>query len=160
MKFCKDSIAITYDSDLARPEFYKWRNLHGQNDTDAFYVYHTRSKGTDTFGPMGPWITTKDEVDNPNNLEVSASLNGEIFTIDHTSNYRFSIEECISEASRYFTLEIGDLISFGTTGKGKGRFKRGHKSVLLGEEKGVIEITINPLGTLSNKILHQTGGAK
>ena len=160
LKFGKDSIAITYDKDLARPEFYKWRNLHGSDDTDAYYVYHTRSKGTDTFGPMGPWITTKDEIADPNNLEVSASLNDETFTIDHTSNYRFSIEECISEASRYFTLEVGDLISFGTTGKGKGRFKRGHKSVLLGEEKGVIEITINPLGTLSNKILHQIGGAK
>ena len=159
LKFGKDSIAITYDQDLARPEFYKWRNLHGSDDTDAYYVYHTRSKGTDTFGPMGPWITTKEEVKDPNNLQVSASLNTEIFTVDHTSNYRFSIEDCISEASKYFTLEVGDLISFGTTGKGTGRFKRGHKSVLIGEESGSISITIDTLGTLSNNILHQKGGA-
>ena len=46
------------------------------------------------------------------------------------------MEKCISEASKYFTLEVGDLISFGTTGKGAGRFQRGHKSVLLGEEIG------------------------
>ena len=52
LKFQKDSIAITYDKDLARPEFYTWRNLKDPNDTDAFYVYHTRSKGTDTFGPV------------------------------------------------------------------------------------------------------------
>ena len=159
LKFQKDSIAITYESDLARPEFYTWRNLNGPNDTDAFYVYHTRSKGTDTFGPMGPWITTADEIKNPNKLSVTGSINGELFTEDHTSNYRFTIEECISEASSYFTLEPGDLISFGTTGKGTDKFPRGHKSLLIGEQKGVISISIEKLGQLSNPIKHQKGGA-
>lgn len=159
LKFGKDSIAVTYDSDLARPEFYKWRNLHGDNDTDAYYVYHTRSKGTDTFGPMGPWITTRDEVIDPNDLYVTGWLNDEKFTSDHTGNYRFSVEECIAEASRYFTLEPGDMISFGTTGKGAGRFPRGHKSLLLGEEKGTVSIEIEPLGRLENPIIHKKGGA-
>ena len=159
LKFQKDSIAVTYDKDMARPEFYTWRNLSGPDDTDAFYVYHTRSKGTDTFGPMGPWLTTSDEVPDPNNLNVVGYLDNEIFTEDHTSNYRFSVEKCISEASKYFTLEAGDLISFGTTGKGAGRFPRGHKSLLLGEEKGSIHISIDNLGTLSNPIKHQKGGA-
>ena len=72
---------------------------------------------------------------------------------------RFSIEECISEASRYFTLEVGDLISFGTTGKGTDKFPRGHKSLLIGEQKGVISISIEKLGQLSNPIKHQKGGA-
>jgi len=116
LKFQKDSIAVTYDRDMARPEFYTWRRLHGSDDTDAYYVYHTRSKGTDTFGPMGPWITTRDEVADPNDLHVTGWLNDEKFTSDHTGNYRFTVEECIAEASRYFTLEPGDLISFGTTG--------------------------------------------
>jgi len=159
LKFQKDSIAVTYDKDMARPEFYTWRNLNGPDDTDAFYVYHTRSKGTDTFGPIGPWLTTSDEVPNPNNLNVVGYLDGEIFTKDHTGNYRFSVEKCISEASKYFTLEAGDLISFGTTGKGAGRFPRGHKSLLLGEETGFIHISIDNLGTLSNPIKHQKGGA-
>lgn len=159
LKFQKDSIAVTYDKDMARPEFYTWRNLNGPNDTDAFYVYHTRSKGTDTFGPMGPWITTRDEVENPNDLNVSGFLDDEIFTKDHTGNYRFSVEACIAEASRYFTLLPGDLISFGTTGKGAGRFPRGHKSLLIGEETGSIRISIDKLGTLSNPIKHQKGGA-
>ena len=159
LKFQKDSIAITYDKDLARPEFYTWRNLKDTNDTDAFYVYHTRSKGTDTFGPMGPWITTSDEIDDPNKLAVNGSLNGDDFTNDHTSNYRFSIQECISEASSYFTLEAGDLISFGTTGKGTDKFPRGHKSLLIGEQKGLINIRIEKLGVLSNPIKHQKGGA-
>ena len=159
LKFQKDSIAVTYDSDLARPEFYTWRNLNGPDDTDAYYVYHTRSKGTDTFGPMGPWIVTRDEIANPNDLTVVGTLDGEEFTRDHTGNYRFSVEECVAEASRYFTLEAGDLISFGTTGKGVGRFPRGHKSLLIGEETGTISIKIDPLGQLSNPIVHKKGGA-
>ena len=159
LKFQKDSIAITYDKDLARPEFYTWRNLKDPDDTDAFYVYHTRSKGTDTFGPMGPWITTSDEIDDPNKLSVTGSLDEDDFTNDHTSNYRFSIQECIAEASSYFTLEAGDLISFGTTGKGTDKFPRGHKSLLIGEQKGLINIRIEKLGMLSNPIKHQKGGA-
>ena len=159
LKFQKDSIAVTYDRDMARPEFYTWRHLNGPDDTDAYYVYHTRSKGTDTFGPMGPWITTADQVADPNSLQVTGTLNDEVFTRDHTGNYRFSIQECIAEASRYFTLEPGDLISFGTTGKGAGRFPRGHKSLLIGEEQGCIGIEIPPLGRLENPIKHQKGGA-
>ena len=159
LKFGKDSIAVTYDRDMARPEFYGWRNLHSADDTDAYYVYHTRSKGTDSFGPCGPWITLRDAVGDPNNLHVTGTIDGEVFTKDHTGNYRFSVEACIAEASRYFTLEPGDMISFGTTGKGVGRFPRGHKSLLLGETTGIVGIEIAPLGRLANPIMHQTGGA-
>lgn len=75
-----------------------------------------------------------------------------MFAIDQTSNYRFTIETCIAEASNYFTLEAGDIISFGTTGKGQGRFRRGHRSVLMGEMDGTIGISIEPLGRLENPI--------
>mgnify|MGYP000453749941 CR=1 FL=1 len=145
LKFGKDSIAITYDPDMARPEFYKWRHLHGDDDRDAYYVYHTRSKGTDTFGPMGPWLITRDEIDD---------IDGEVFAEDHTSNYRFSIQACVAEASRYFTLEPGDVITFGTTGKGKGRFPRGHKNILIGEMSGTIGIEVEGIGRLENPIVH------
>ena len=159
LKFQKDSIAVTYDADMARPEFYTWRKLRSPDDRDVYFVYHTRSKGTDTFGPMGPWITLRDAVGEPNNLQVTGTLDGEVFTRDCTANYRFTIEACVAEASRYFTLEPGDMISFGTTGRGAGRFPRGHKSLLIGQETGVIGIEIPPLGRLSNPIRHQKGGA-
>ena len=51
------------------------------------------------------------------------------------------------------------MISFGTTGKGTDKFPRGHKSLLIGEQKGVINIRIEKLGMLSNPIKHQKGGA-
>jgi 2-keto-4-pentenoate hydratase/2-oxohepta-3-ene-1,7-dioic acid hydratase in catechol pathway len=154
LKFGKDSIAVTYAADMARPEFYRWRHLRGPDDRDVYFVYHARSKGTDTFGPMGPWITTRDEVRDPNRLEVVADLDGEVFAVDSTSNYRYSVEACIAEASRYFTLEPGDVVSFGTTAKGRGRFARGHKSVLLAETTGTVGISIEPLGRLENPIEH------
>lgn len=156
LKFQKDSIAITYAPDLAHPEFYGWRNLQGDDDRDVFYVYHTRSKGTDTFGPMGPWLTTRDEIADPNNLDVVADIDGEVFARDRTSNYRFTIEACIAEASNYFTLEPGDVISFGTTGKGEGRFPRGHKSLLMNKMTGLIGIEIAGLGRLENPVVHKS----
>ena len=159
LKFGKDAIAVTYDRDMARPEFYQWRNLRDPDDTDAFYVYHARSKGADTFGPCGPWITTTDEIGDPNNLEIKGSIDGEAFTADHTGSYRFSVEACIAEAARYFTLEPGDLVAFGTAAKGVGRFPRGHKSVLLGETAGTISIEIEKLGRLENPVIHRKGGA-
>ena len=125
----------------------------------SYYVYHARSKCMDTFGPMGPWITTRDEVADPNDLHVLGMLDDETFTVDRTGNYRFSVEACIAEASRYFTLEPGDLISFGTTRKRAGRFPRGHKSLLMSEKAGTIAIAIEPLGRLENPIKHQQGGA-
>jgi len=154
LKFGKDSIAVTYDPDMALPEFFEWRHRHGSDDRDMYYVYHTRSKGTDTFAPMGPWITTRDEVEDPDSLTVVADIDGEVFATDSTANYRFSVAECIAEASRYFTLEAGDIVSFGTTAKGHGRFRRGHKSVLLGETSGVIGISASPLGRLENPVVH------
>ena len=51
------------------------------------------------------------------------------------------------------------MISVGTTGKGVGRFPRGHKSLLLGEITGVVGIEIEPLGRLANPVRHQKGGA-
>lgn len=156
LKFGKDSIAVTYAPDLAHPEFYQWRNPHGPGDRDVFYVYHTRSKGTDTFGPAGPWVTQAADVANPNALAVVADLDGEVFARDNTSNYRFRVETCIAEASRYFTLEPGDMISFGTTGKGEGRFPRGHKSLLMNQVTGRVGIEVEGLGRLENDVRHIT----
>ncbi|MCW1932290.1 fumarylacetoacetate hydrolase family protein [Pararhodobacter zhoushanensis] len=156
LKFGKDSIAVTYPPALAHPEFFAWRNRHGDDDRNAYFVYHTRSKGADTFGPVGPWVTTADKVGNPNDLSVVADIDGEVFARDNTANYRFRVETCIAEASRYFTLEPGDMICFGTTGKGEGRFPNGHKSLLLNRETGRIGISVDGLGRLENGVRHIT----
>lgn len=154
MKFGMDSIATTREPDLIRPHHVQWRNRHGEDDRDVYFVYHTRSKATDTFGPTGPWITTADEVADPDNLEVKGWFDGEPFAIDSTASYRFKIAEVVAEASRYFTLEPGDMICFGTSAKGVGKFPNGHRSVNLHTMKGVIDIEIEGLGRLSNPVVH------
>ncbi|MCD1636628.1 fumarylacetoacetate hydrolase family protein [Martelella mediterranea] len=154
LKFGLDSIATTREKDLIRPHHLAWRNRKGEDDNDVYFVYHTRSKATDTFGPMGPWITTADEVENPDALEVKGWFDGEPFAVDSTASYRFKVAEVIAEASRYFTLEPGDIICFGTSAKGVGNFPNGHRSVNMHKLSGVIDIEIEGLGHLSNPVVH------
>ena len=154
MKFSMDSVAVTRPKEIWAPYMSEWRHVHREDDRDLYFVYHSRSKGADTFGPCGPWITTADEVVDPNDLQVEAWINGEQFADDHTSSYRFKIQEVIAEASRFFTLEPGDLFSFGTTAKGVGRFPHAHRNIDLSKMTGIIEIQISGLGCLSNPISH------
>lgn len=154
IKFGMDSLATTRAPHLTRPHHFGWRNRHGPDDNDIYFVYHTRSKGSDTFGPIGPWITTADEIADPNNLEVSGTFDGEPFAVDNTSNFRFSVQQVIADASQWFTLEPGDVICFGTTAKGVGKYPDGHRAINLHEMRGEIDITIGGLGTLRHGIAH------
>ena len=140
---------------MARPEFYTWRGCTGKRIPTRTVC--TRIQRPIPSAPCR--ITTADEIDDPNDLYVTGRLNDDVFTQDHTGNYRFSIQRCIAEASQHFTLRPGDLLSFGTTGKGNDKFPRGHKSVLIGQQQGAISIEIEPLGRLENPIRHQKGGA-
>ncbi|MYF71498.1 MAG: hypothetical protein F4181_16750 [Proteobacteria bacterium] len=154
MKLGMDSVAVTRPPEIWSPYMSAWRNAHGEDDRDLYFVYHARSKGADTFGPCGPWLTTADEIPDPNNLQIRAWVDGEQFAVDNTSSYRFTIQEVIAEASRFFTLEPGDLFSFGTTARGVGRFPHAHRNVDLSECTGTIEIEIEGLGRLANPVVH------
>ena len=154
MKFSMDSVAVTRPQEIWAPYMSEWRHVHREDDRDLYFVYHSRSKGADTFGPCGPWITTADEVADPNDLRVEAWIDGEQFSVDNTSSYRFKIQEVIAEASRFFTLEPGDLFSFGTTAKGVGRFPHAHRNIDLSKMTGIIEIQISGLGRLANPVVH------
>ena len=155
MKFSMDSVATTRAPELMRPEYLAWRRPRSEDDTDLFFVYHTRSKNCDTFGPMGPWITTRDEVGDPGNMRLRAWCDGELFSDDTTARYTFSVAELITEASKFFTLEPGDIISCGTAAKGTEKFKHAHRSVLLQERECRIDIELEGLGTLTHFVRHE-----
>lgn len=155
LKFGKDSIATTREADLIRPHHLNWRHRHGPDDNDVYFVYHARSKATDTFGPMGPWITTADEVPAPDNLDMTGFLDGEVFARDNTASYTYKVGEVVAEASRYFTLEPGDIFCFGTSAKGVGRFTNGHRDVNLHQITGVLGVEIKGLGRLDNPVRHE-----
>jgi 2-keto-4-pentenoate hydratase/2-oxohepta-3-ene-1,7-dioic acid hydratase in catechol pathway len=82
-------------------------------------AYHGRSKGTDTFGPCGPWIVTRDEIPDPNDLAVRVYMGEELCAEDHTGNLRHTVPEVIEWVSKFYTLEPGDVIHMGTAAHGK-----------------------------------------
>ena len=74
----------------------------------------TRAKSFDTFAPCGPWITTKDEIDDPHNLRLLTKINGDTRQNSNTKNMHLKIPQIISKLSKVMTLEAGDIISTGT----------------------------------------------
>ena len=73
-----------------------------------------KGKGCDTFAPVGPFIATKDEIPNPNNLNLWLKVNGKELQNSSTSDFIFNVEEVVSYISQFMTLLLGDIISTGT----------------------------------------------
>ena len=81
-----------------------------------------KGKGCDTFGPVGPWLVTADEVPDPQALSMWLDLNGKRMQTGHTTTMIFGVARLVSYISRFMTLYPGDLISTGTPpGVGMGR---------------------------------------
>ena len=74
----------------------------------------TRAKGADTFCPFGPWITTADEIADPEALALRTWVNGELRQDASTADLVFSIPELVDFIAQTITLEPGDLILTGT----------------------------------------------
>ena len=73
-----------------------------------------KGKGCDTFAPLGPWMVTKDEVEDTNNLKLWLKVNGETMQNGTTANLIFKVPFLVSYVSRFMTLLPGDIISTGT----------------------------------------------
>lgn len=103
-------------------------------------------KSLDTTCPIGPWIVHHTEIQNPNNLNISTKVNGEVRQDSNTDQFIFPVEEVISVLSQGMTLEPGDIIATGTpAGVGKG-FKP-PRFLKRGDE---IEIFVEGIGKLNN----------
>jgi 2-keto-4-pentenoate hydratase/2-oxohepta-3-ene-1,7-dioic acid hydratase in catechol pathway len=73
-----------------------------------------KGKGCDTFGPVGPWLVTADEIPNPQDLEMFLDVNGRRCQHGNTKTMIFGVAQLVSYCSRFMTLYPGDLISTGT----------------------------------------------
>jgi|GEM_PF-23791 len=102
------------------------------------------SKSYDTFGPLGPYLVTPDEVPDPQNLQITLSVNGEVRQQANTSEMLFSIPYLISYLSRRFALAPGDVIATGTP-PGVGPLKAGD----------LVEVRIAEIGTLTNPVVSE-----
>ncbi len=81
-----------------------------------------KGKSCDTFGPIGPWLVTKDEISDPQNIEVWLEVDGHRYQHSNTKEMAFNVAFLISYLSQFFTLHPGDIISTGTpSGVGLGQ---------------------------------------
>jgi 2-keto-4-pentenoate hydratase/2-oxohepta-3-ene-1,7-dioic acid hydratase in catechol pathway len=106
------------------------------------------SKGQDTFAPMGPYLVTKDEIENPHNLNLSLKVNGVEKQNSNTKFMLFNINDLIEDLSIVFTLEAGDIIATGTpAGVGAGRNPQEWM-----HDGDVVEATVEGIGTITNTV--------
>ncbi|MFB6469992.1 MAG: fumarylacetoacetate hydrolase family protein [Vulcanisaeta sp. AZ3] len=106
-------------------------------------------KSMDTSTPVGPYIVTKDEIEDPHNLKLTLKVNGVVEQEDNTSNLIFKIPELIHWASQGISLKPGDYISTGTpagVGFPKNKFLKGGD---------IVEAEIEGIGTLVNTVIDE-----
>lgn len=108
-----------------------------------------RGKSFDTFGPLGPWVVTLNEVGDPHSLGIRSRVNGEIRQESTTGRMIFNVWEILEYVSRQMTLCPGDVISTGTPA-GVGVFR--DPPVFL-EPGDIVEVEIEGIGTLSNRVI-------
>lgn len=98
-----------------------------------------KGKGSDTFGPIGPWMVTKDEIADPQNLSMWLEINGKKYQNGSTKTMIFGVKTLVSYCSQFMSLQPGDVISTGTPpGVGQGQnpqvFLHGGETMRLGIE--------------------------
>ena len=106
-------------------------------------------KTFDTFGPMGPCLVDAAAIPDPQQLDLSTTVNGELKQSTSTSDMVFSVAELVAFLSTAMTLEAGDVISTGTP-SGIGAFQDPRQWLRPGD---VVEVTIDGIGTLTNAVV-------
>ena len=163
---CPDFVTqLDYEIELALIIGKNCKNINVDDAFDAIFGYmifndvsardiqfkdkqFTRGKSFDSFAPCGPWITTKDEIKNPQNLKMTTKINGELRQNSSSSNMFIKIPEIVSKISKVMTLEKGDIISTGTPA---GVMLNKPNAVFL-KDGDKVEMNIENLGSLNNTI--------
>jgi len=114
--------------------------------------YPARYKGTDGFGPMGPWLVTSDEVPDPHALSVRCWHKGELVAEDSTAYMNYKANEVIAFISRFQTLEPGDVIALGTAFRPQQGSKRSLHLANLTRLGGPVCVEIEGVGRLENPV--------
>jgi len=111
----------------------------------------TRGKSFDTFAPMGPCITTVEQIGDPTNLWIRSRVNGELRQNSSTKNMVFNVYQIVHQLSRVMTLEPCDVIATGTPAGVGFAMKPKPKFLSCGD---IVEIEIENIGLLRNSISH------
>jgi 2-keto-4-pentenoate hydratase/2-oxohepta-3-ene-1,7-dioic acid hydratase in catechol pathway len=111
----------------------------------------TIGKSFDTHGPMGPWIVTADEIDDPHALELRTWVNGELRQHSNTRHLIFDCFAQVEHLSTAFTLEPGDVVSTGTPG-GVGGAMQPPRFLAAGD---VVRVAIERIGHIENRVIEE-----
>ena len=126
----------------------------------AFQMEHggttTKGKSADTFGPVGPWLVTADEIADPQGLRLWTTVNGERRQDGNTRHMVFPVRELVAYVSRFMSLQPGDLISTGTPA-GVGHGARPPRYLQPGD---VVEMGIDHLGVQRHVVTDWKPGAR
>ena len=113
-----------------------------------------KGKGCDTFGPVGPWLVTRDEVPNPQALGMWLDVNGVRMQTGNTKTMIFGVAKLVSYVSQFMTLEAGDIITTGTPpGVGMGIKKDGKPAPVYLKKGDTMRLGIDGLGEQSQKVV-------
>ncbi|WP_339754284.1 fumarylacetoacetate hydrolase family protein [Algoriphagus aquimarinus] len=107
-----------------------------------------KGKSCDTFAPLGPYLVTKDEIADPNNMRLWLTLNGKKMQDGNTSDFIFNVQHVVSYLSQFMSLMPGDIISTGTP-EGVGF---GQKPPFYLKDGDVIELGIDGLGSAKQDV--------
>ncbi|MCC2956756.1 fumarylacetoacetate hydrolase family protein [Massilia sp. IC2-477] len=107
-----------------------------------------KGKSFDSFGPIGPWLVTADEIPDPHALSMELSVNGEVMQASSTSDMIFSVAELVSYVSQFMTLLPGDVIVSGTPG-GVGMGLKPPRYLKQGD---VLRLAMDGLGTQTQHV--------
>jgi 2-keto-4-pentenoate hydratase/2-oxohepta-3-ene-1,7-dioic acid hydratase in catechol pathway len=109
-------------------------------------------KTFDTFAPIGPWIVTSDEIEDPHELDIQLEIDGEMLQDSNTRELIFKIPDLIAFLSSVFTLEPGDIVSTGTPA-GVGFARKPPRYLHAGEN---VTIRIAGIGELTNPVVAES----
>lgn len=150
---CND---VTSNGMRAEDRFHYWAvyadAAGGTRRVEQHLSYAARYKGSDTFGVLGPWLVTADEIENPDDLGVRCTVGGEPVAEDSTRYYNFKVAEVVSFLSHFMTLEPGDVISLGTAFKPGATRKSIHEADFQ-RVPGPVETAIDGLGRQQSPIV-------
>lgn len=144
----KRGINIPKEQALAHVYGYTILNDVTARDLQKDHQQWLRGKSLDSHCPIGPWVITADEIENPQNLSIRSRINGEIRQDSNTKHMMHDIASLIENLSKGMTLEVGDVIATGTP-KGVGMGFIPPKFLRHGDR---VDIIVEKIGTLSNVV--------
>jgi 2-keto-4-pentenoate hydratase/2-oxohepta-3-ene-1,7-dioic acid hydratase in catechol pathway len=163
----KDSTKLDYEIELGIVIGIRARYLTQDNAMDAVAGYclandvserefqieragqWTKGKGCETFGPIGPWLVTKDEIPDPQNLNMQLTVNGEVRQKGSTKTMIFDVAHLVWYCSQFMVMDPGDVIVTGTP-PGVALGMKPPKFLKAGD---VVHLTMDGLGEQTQKIV-------